>query len=248
VVQQERADASAVRTPAADQGSESLLERDADRAAEGAVTALWARRGAAAFAGRARTSLRSGLRLQRCNRTPAPTSPTVDRITVVDGPTGAIGGFPDILGNADLNSPGPFNDSATGECKNVHQIHFHLDAGDSGGLTPRRFVTTTATAAGTTVLSNTDHDDGPPDHEIRRPSTDRIVVADAPGPRSLDASHYPFVMTSDFVLTVRAGGTDIARIRYGVRINKASATDIPNTANRIFSTQKRDLVRNRDLP
>lgn len=248
VLQQERAYSSSTDAPVTDQGSEGNLEQDADRAAVGALTALWAGGGAAALAGRARSALRSGLRLQRCNRTPAPTSPTVDRITVVDSPTGAIGGYPDIMGDADLNVPGPYNNATTGECKNVHQIHFHLDAGDSAGLTPTRIVTATATAAGTEILSHTDHPDGPPPHEIQRPATDSIVIADAPGPRSLDASHYPFVMTADFVLTVAAGGTDIARIKYGVRINKASATDIPNTENRIFSTEKKDLVRNQDLP
>jgi len=249
VLQQERASSPAASTVETGGVADLALEHDADRAAVSAVTALWSRgRGSlAGLGGQARAGLRSGLRLQRCDRTPAPASPTVDQITIVDSPTGAIAGYPDILGNADLNVPGPFNDPATGECKNVHQIHFHLDAGDSAGLTPTRIVTATATAAGANVLSLTDSNDGPPAHEIQRPSSDKIVIADAPGPRSLDASSYPFVMTDDFVLTVAASGTDVARIKYGVRMTKNSATDIPNTENRIFSTEKKDLVRNRDL-
>jgi hypothetical protein len=248
VVQQRHADTSAARDPLGDQGSEALLEQDADRAAGGAVAALWTGGGAASFAGRARTALASGLRLQRCNRTPAPASPTVDRITVVDSPTGAIGGYPNIIGNADLNVPGPFNDATTGECRNVHQIHFHLDAGDSARLTPTRIWTATATAAGTTVLTRTNFPDGPPPHEIQRPGTDRLVVADAVGAVTLPAGNYPFIMTSDFVMTVAAGGSDVARIRYQVRIHKTSVTDVPNTENRIVATEKRDLVRNQALP
>ncbi|MCZ7406262.1 MAG: DUF4157 domain-containing protein [Candidatus Methanoperedens sp.] len=62
---------------------------------------------------------------------------SVDRIDIIGGSAGAIGGFPAILGNADLNTPGPFNYASTGEVKNVHQIHFHLDSGNSADLIPK---------------------------------------------------------------------------------------------------------------
>lgn len=249
VLQQQRAAASpASSAPTADTTAEGLLEKDADQAAYGAVTALWSRRGA--LAGRARTALQSGLQLQRCNRqaTPARVSPTVDRITIVDSSAGAISGYPDIVGNADLNAPGPFNDAATGECRNTHQVHFHLDAGDSADLTPTRVVpSATISMAGVTTFTVTNRADGPPPHEIQRPSTDKIVIADSPGILSLSATDYPFVETANFQLTVAAGGSDVARIRYTVQLNKASATDIPNTTNTVTATEKRDLVRNQAI-
>ncbi|MCZ7406263.1 MAG: hypothetical protein O8C67_15230 [Candidatus Methanoperedens sp.] len=43
-------------------------------------------------------------------------------------------------------------------------------------------------------------------------------------------------------------GTNIARIKYDVRIEKQNATDIPNAENRIFATEKEDLVRGATLP
>jgi hypothetical protein len=254
VVQQEQASASPgpSSAPAYDAG-EGALEADADRSAGDVVAALWGgARGAAAGVGsRARVGLRSGLRVQRCKGgggTPA-AGPTVDQITVVDTPTGAIGGYGDIVGNSDLNVPGPFNDPATGEVTNSHQIHFHLDAGSSSDLTPMRWVTSdTVTAGGNVIHTSTGFRDGPGEHEIQKPSSDKVVVADAPGISALDASHYPFVFDADFELKVVAGGADIARITYKVKINKASASDIPNTENRITPIEKKDLVRNQVLP
>jgi hypothetical protein len=250
VVQQERASAAPAGAPSTDPGY-GALEADADRSAAGVMAALWggARGAAAGLPGRIRSGLRSGVRVQRCKRGGTPASPTVDRITIVDSPAGAIGGYPDIVGDADLNAPGPFNNATTGEVKNVHQIHFHLDAGDSASLTPSRRVTrTVVTAGGATIFSSPGFDDGPPPHEIQRPSTDNIVIADAPGVNTLSPSNYPFVFDTDFQLTVAAGGLDVARIKYLVKINKVSAADIPNTENRITATEKKDLVRSRDLP
>ena len=172
---------------------------------------------------------------------------SVDRIDVVDSAAGAIGGYPAILGNADLNSPGPFSDPT--EVKNVHQIHFHLDRGDSADLTPTRNVDRTATqnsSSGTQTGTRTGND-GPPAHEIQRPSTDLIVIADAPGFRGLAASQYPVTYDADFDLTVSdTGGNDIADIEYEVHIDKSDPTTV--NRNDITATAKRDLVRNRNLP
>jgi hypothetical protein len=91
--------------------------------------------------------------------------------------------------------------------------------------------------------------DGPPAHEIQRPSTDKIVVADAPGIGALTAGQFPFMYRSHFRLTVADhSGADIARINYDVRIEKRDAADVPNTENRVFATSKEDLVRSRPLP
>jgi hypothetical protein len=165
------------------------------------------------------------------------------------------------MGNSDLNVPGPFNYPATGEVKNVHQIKFHLDQGDSSALTPTRIVRATFSFGSRESRYPPDQpgdpggfagtrtqNDGPPAHEIRRPAPDTLVVADSPGPRALAATDYPFGLSADFTLTVAAAGTDIARIRYGVRISKTSATNIPNAQNTVSATDKEDLVRSRNLP
>jgi hypothetical protein len=78
---------------------------------------------------------------------------------------------------------------------------------------------------------------------VQRPTADKLVVADAPG-RGLTANDYPYIYQAHFTLTVaRAdGGGDVARIKYDVRIRKQSATDVPNTENRIFATSIEDLV------
>ncbi len=240
------------------------LEADADSSAAGVVASMWAgaRDGAAGLAARTGPALRSGLRLQRCKGepTPAPASPTVDAITIVDSAAGAISGYPDIEGNADLNVPGPFNDSTTGECRNTHQIIFHLDAGSSSRLTPSRRAKATVTIGGaeqrfppdepgsTGGLTGTrTFDDGPPEHEIQRPDSSRIVIADSPGVQGLNASAYPFIFKTDFTLKVAVGGTDVARVNYEVRLRKENAANVPNTENLIRATEKKDLVRNRDL-
>lgn len=187
-------------------------------------------------------------------------SPTVDSITLITGSTGATTGYGAIVGNSNLNVPGPFNHVPTGEVTNVHQISFHLDSGDSRGLIATRIVRATFSVGGTQINYPSDlagdpgglrgtrtHPDGPPDHEVRRPTTNTIVVADAPGIRSLTASQYPFSLSANFTLTVTAGSTDIARVEYSVRISKTSATNIPNRQNAVTVTSKRDLVRGRNL-
>jgi hypothetical protein len=197
--------------------------------------------------------------------TPIPLS--VDRIDVIDSPVGAIGGYPAILGNASLNTPGPFNDPT--EVKNVHQISFHLDNGNSADLTPLREVQATATLAGGRVDIPPDEvlppgfvgpprpggfagiligNDGPGAHEIQRPTADTIVIADAPGPRGLVPANFPITFRAHFILTVSdARNAPIARINYDVIIDRRSVADVPNTENRITATARRDFVRARNL-
>jgi hypothetical protein len=89
--------------------------------------------------------------------------------------------------------------------------------------------------------------DGPGAHEVQRPTTDKIVIADAPGAAALSASQFPFIYRSHFTVTVAAGSTDVARIRYDVRIEKTNATNVPNVENSIAAVTKEDLVRGRSL-
>ena len=202
--------------------------------------------------------------------TATPTPLSVDRIDVVDSAAGAIGGYPAIVGNAGLNAPGPFSDPATGETKNSHQIHFHLDNGNSASLTPRRELQRTA------IIGGISHEnppaevlppgvvgppmpggftgrrvgpDGPGGHEIQRPTANTIVVADAPGiNRAPTAADYPISYMSHFFLTVEDGRrAPIARIKYDVRIRRTSLANIPNAENQIVATEKKDFVRGRDL-
>ncbi|HEX9988836.1 MAG TPA: hypothetical protein VGE45_10225 [Chloroflexia bacterium] len=212
--------------------------------------------------------------VQRTGPTTTPTAPptapvvTVDRIDIVDSASGAIGGFPAIT-SGDLNTPGPYNDATTGAVKNAHQIHFHLDQGDSSMLTPRRELQRSFWAAGIEHKNPPDRPlppgevgpptpggydgvivgpDGPPPHEIQRPSTDKIVVADAPGARALVTAQYPYTYRSHFTLIVAdSGGRDIAKVTYDVWIEKTSAADVPNTHNSITATSKEDLVRGQSL-
>jgi peptidoglycan hydrolase-like protein with peptidoglycan-binding domain len=192
---------------------------------------------------------------------------SVDRIDIIDSPTGAIGGFPAILGNASLNTPGPFNDPT--EVKNVHQIHFHLDNGSSANLIPLREVRATFMRAGVPnefppaqplppgvvgppapsgAAGSRIQNDGPPAHEIQRPTANTLVVADAPGPRGIIPAQYPVSLQAHFIFTVNdARNAPIARVNYDVFIDKRSAADVPNTDNRIVSVSKRDFVRGRTL-
>jgi peptidoglycan hydrolase-like protein with peptidoglycan-binding domain len=201
--------------------------------------------------------------------TAVPRTLTVDRIDIVDSPAGAIGGYPDIVGDADLNVPGPFNDAVTGETKNVHQIHFHLDNGSSADLTPRRELQRSAFRAGVEAKNPPDQPpagggagppipggfggilvgpDGPPAHEIQRPTADKLVVADAPGSLRTPAADYPYIYRSHFTLTAEDGrGAPIARIKYDVLIERTSAADVPNTENRIVAVEKKDFVRGKNL-
>ncbi len=190
----------------------------------------------------------------------SPGPPVVDGITIVDSPAGAVTGFPTILGRASHDVPGPFNDQATGECRNSHQVHFHLASGSSGNLTPRREVKRSVFQAGAEHRKPTDlpgqpggfggtrtGPDGPGPH-VLQPSADLIAIADAPGTLALTPAQYPFVYSAAFTLTVASGGLDIARTRYYVFIEKNSATSIPNEENTVFPIEKKDLINNRDLP
>lgn len=197
-----------------------------------------------------------------------PPAVSVDRIDLVTGAAGAIGGFPAIVGGASLNTPGPFNSPT--EVKNSLQVHFHLDNGSSADLTPVREIQRTATLAGGRVLDNPPDqvlppgvagppapggftgvliaNDGPAAHEIQRPTADTIVIADAPGLQGMVAASYPVTYMAHFILTLNdARSAPIARANFDVRIDKRTAAEVPNTENRAFITAKRDFVRGKNL-
>ena len=193
--------------------------------------------------------------------------PTVDRIDLVNTAAGAISGYAATT-TGDLNSPGPFNNASTKGVSHCLQVHFHLDRGDSSALVARRDIQRTAKMGSTTAKNPADRPpaggaagaptaggfdgvligpDGPSPQWVKRPSADKIVIADSPGFTALSATDFPATYKAHFNLTVAAGATDIARIKYDVLINKTSATNVPNAENRSFSVSKNDLVRGRTL-
>jgi len=194
--------------------------------------------------------------------------PTVDRIDVVDSPAGAANGF-DPITSGNLDTPGPWNDPVGGGVSSVLQIHFHLDKGDSSTLTPRRELQRSAWVAGIESKNPPDKPlppgvagpptpggfkgvivgpDGPAPHEVKRPSGDKIVVADAPGAAALTAAQFPFKYQSHFRVTVaNSKGADVASAAYDVEIEKKSAADVPNTTNSVTSVEKKDIIRGKTL-
>jgi hypothetical protein len=190
----------------------------------------------------------------------------VDRIDFVNTSAGAITGFPAIT-SGNLNTPGPYNNPTTNGVKHGLQVHFHLDRGTSSALTPRREIQRTSTGGSVVQKNPPDRPappgggaatpggfdgtqigpDGPASHEILRPSADKIVVADVPGFPAVPPVNFPATYRAHFTVTVAAGTTDVARIKYDVLINKTSASDVPNTENRSVVTEKEDLVRGRCL-
>ncbi|MGO9437371.1 MAG: DUF4157 domain-containing protein [Terracidiphilus sp.] len=250
----------------------SALEEDADASAVGAVLSLWS--GSKAdlkdMGKNAMPRLRSGLGLQRCSRSGGGGGGalSVDKIDVLAGPAGAATGFAAIT-SGNLDSPGPWNDPAGGGVSRVLQVHFHADKGDSSMLTPRREIQRSAWSAGVESKKPPDRPappgpgglptpggfngvlvgpDGPGAHEVKRPTTDKIVVADAPGAASLTAAQFPFKYQAHFkVFVADSAGADIASASYDVEIEKTNNANIPNTKNSITPVEKKDIVRGKTL-
>lgn len=178
---------------------------------------------------------------------------TVDRIDIVDTSSGAIGGYNPLPFGGDLNKPGPYNDPQDASVTNVHQIHFHLDQGNSTSLdTLERTLTKgTATKGSSKPLTVTNVADGPKLHEVQFPSADKVVIADAPGfkPYVLSsAADYPASLTDEFTILVAENNVKVASIQYKVSIIKENDKQVPNKENKIVSVQKSDIVRGKSLP
>ena len=164
--------------------------------------------------------------------------PHVDSITLVTSATGAAGGYPakeDLCGLT-LNTPGPHNDTQGGPVANVHQVHFHLDRGKSSQLLSKRVVDRTATGRGQTFSKK--GDDGPPLHEIKTPTDDKLVVADAPGwcRPDIKSGDFPLTYHGDFILAaydpLNAQTGQTAMIKYSVDISKSKIDD-PSPTNSV---------------
>lgn len=174
-------------------------------------------------------------------------TPAVDRIDIIDSTEGRARCFEETDRYSNENVPGEYNNRETGEVTNVHQIHFHLDRGNTSQLIPYRYID----AIYTTGSLSYPHigPDGPPPHEVCSPNEDKMAVADAPGKWSWGPfDRYPFKLDAHFYLMVTdKKGNRIAQAEYNVEIEKTDKDNIPNKVNRIYATKKRDFVRNRDL-
>lgn len=170
--------------------------------------------------------------------------PHIDSITLVTSPTGAAGGYPakEDMCDLTLNKPGPYNDTTGGSVANVHQVHFHLDRGKSSQLSAKRVVDRKAEGRGQTFTKK--GDDGPPVHEIKTATDDKLVIADAPGwcRKDLKSGDFPLKYSAKFILAaydplhLRDGQTAI--IKYEVDIDKTSISQASPT-NTVKETAKK---------
>jgi hypothetical protein len=198
---------------------------------------------------------------------PVALPPRISSINIVDSPAGAISGYTAIT-SGDLNTPGPYNHPSNGGVSNVHQVHFTLSQGDSAAVTPRREIQRSAWYAGAEQRNPADQPaapgsgggatpggfggklvgpDGPAAHEVKRPTTDKIVVADAPGAAAIGTANFPFIYRSHFSVTLATAGVDFARISYDVRIEKKDKANVPNVENSVAAVDKADLIVGRSL-
>lgn len=171
--------------------------------------------------------------------TKSPALPIVDQVELIDSPTGAVGGFPEISCLASLNSPGPYNDQAfRGSIANVHQIHFHLSQGYPGDLRATRVIDRTSVRREQTYDKS--GNDGPPDHEFLY-TKDKMVIADAPGwCKTLQDADFPVTYKADFSIYAWDAPTKaiLASMSYHVEIEKTNYTQ-PDPINTVSVTAKK---------
>lgn len=170
--------------------------------------------------------------------------PHIDSVSLITSATGAAGGYPakEDMCDLTLNKPGPYNDTTGGSVANVHQVHFHLDRGKSSQLLAKRVVDRKAEGRGQTFTKK--GDDGPPAHEIKTATDDKLVIADAPGwcRKDLKSGDFPLKYAAKFILAaydplhVQDGQT--ALIKYEVNIEKTSISQASPT-NTVKETAKK---------
>lgn len=160
----------------------------------------------------------------------------IDQLNVITSATGAFSGFP-TLNEADLNKPGPFNNTTTtGSCANVHQMQFHLAKGDPKEVKLIRKVVRVSSAAGKTS-SKGEKDkpagDGPsPETVIRPKDSPNVVVVDSPGfygtgdfKKSKGAFPVSYDADFDLFATDLVEPTLLAKLQYSVKIFKKAPDD-----------------------
>jgi hypothetical protein len=162
----------------------------------------------------------------------------VTSLDLVTGSTGAVTGFPAVTGGGSLDSPGPFNDTTTGACRNIHQMNFTVTGIPSSELRLLRMIDRKSTTAGT--KSAHQGSDGPSPATVLRPTTSQVVVADATGYKASSlSSDFPITYDADFKLYAfdLVTQTILAELDYTVTIAKSTLADAKPT-NQISVTKK----------
>jgi len=162
----------------------------------------------------------------------------VTSLDLITGSSGAVTGFPAVIGGGVLDSPGPFNDTTTGACRNVHQMKFTVTGIPSSELRLLRMIDRKSTTAGT--KSAHQGNDGPSPTTVLRPTTSQVAVADATGYKaSSQSSDFPITYDADFKLYAfdLVSQTILAELDYTVTIAKSTISDAKPT-NQISVTKK----------
>jgi hypothetical protein len=168
-----------------------------------------------------------------------PVNGKVTSLDVITSSTGAVTGFPAIPGGGSLDTPGPFNDTTTGACRNFHQMKFTVAGITTNELRLLRMIDRKSTVAGT--QQKYAGQDGPNSTTVLRPAnTSLVVVADCPGYKaSSNSADFPISYNADFKLY----GYDVvsnailAELHYTVTIAKSALNDAKPT-NTIKVTKK----------
>jgi hypothetical protein len=162
----------------------------------------------------------------------------VTSLDLITGSSGAVTGFPAVTGGGSLDSPGPFNDSTTGACRNIHQMSFTVTGIPSSELRLLRMIDRKSTTAGT--KSAHQGNDGPSPATVLRPTPSQVVVADATGYKASGlSSDFPITYDADFKLYAfdLVSQTILAELDYTVTIAKSTLSDAKPT-NQISVTKK----------
>jgi hypothetical protein len=162
----------------------------------------------------------------------------VTSLDVITGSSGAVTGFPAVAGGGSLDSPGPFNDTTTGACRNIHQMKFTVTGIPSSELRLLRMIDRKSTTAGTKSAHK--GNDGPSPATVLRPTTSQVAVADATGYKaSSQSSDFPITYDADFKLYAfdLVSQAILAELDYTVTIAKSTLADAKPT-NQISVTKK----------
>jgi len=168
--------------------------------------------------------------IQRQQAAPKNNVTSIDPIT---GTKNALTSFPALpVSNCNLNSPGPLNDTTTGSCRNIHQIHFHLRGIRAEDVSLLRIVERTTIIGGDTDSIN--KSDGPSAEAVIRPNDSLIAVGDCPGfsAKSANPAAFPISYHAHFILSAHDSVQKVvlAKISYDVAIDKKTFDD-PNPTN-----------------
>ncbi len=182
---------------------------------------------------------------------PSPLPPVPKRnvtsIDVITGPSGAFTNFPLLPSppappGCHINAPGPSNNTTTGACLNIHQIHFHLSGISSADVALLRIVERTTIVGG--VQETINKSDGPSPQTVARPNTSLIVVGDCPGFHvaagvNPNPKAFPVTYKAHFILAAfdSINMSPIAKLSYDIAIVKQSIGD-PSPINTFNVTDR----------